>query len=346
MKLKKFAIAIALSALLASGQQILNMSAVLPPPVTNLTATIVGTAGTASACYYIVTNYIGGAIRSAPICKTNIPNTLSGSNYVQLTWQPVPRGFGLTYDVLKTAYNVAPVQGAANGLSTGQPTVSYQDQGGALSPYTMNGFLYQQWTATCRLNNWDYVIPAVECPVQGGYPMLAQVPLADGNLGLQAHGSGTNIGIELLGKGTGGLYWDGGLVQDSTGAAPNRVYSVEATPSLAQVNAGYTLVAANAGQTLKVTHVLLTANGGSTAACTGVLVEDTNTSPVVAITALAAALTSGTPVDETIASVTPGAGFAPATLTAGQGLQIIKDGATACTTATSFSVIVFYKINS
>jgi hypothetical protein len=198
----------------------------------------------------------------------------------------------------------------------------------------------------CRINNWDYSpSPGVECR-QSNIAYLAQVPNGDGNLGLDARGSGTNIGIELLGKGTGGLYFDGTLIADSTGARPGILYSVEASVTLAQVNAGFTLIAANAAQTLKVTHVLLTSVGGNTAACTGVLIEDTATSPVVALTALTAALTSGTPVSEVIASVTPGAGFAPATLTAGKGLVIIKDGATACTTATSYSVIVFYKINS
>jgi hypothetical protein len=341
---------VAALALPALGQQTLPMSAILPAPVSGLRAQN-GCAspvpGTFSATYYVVANYAGGAVRSNPVTIYSIPASLSGSNCVVLTWNGVT-GMGVTYDVLKVAVGTAPAQGASTSLATGLTTATYSDEGGSLSPYTQAGFPYQTATALFRLNNWDYAIPAIEGLPANGYPLLAIVPLTDGNLGIQARGapSQSGIGIELLGKGSGPLIWDNVTIADSTGAAPNAVYSVEAQPTLAQVNAGFTLLAGKTTQTIKVLHVLLTSNGGSTAACTGVLLEDTNTSPVIALTVLTAGLTSGTPVDETKSSATPGAGFAPATLTAGKGLQIIKDGSTACTTATSYSVIVFYKLNS
>lgn len=340
---------LALAIPLAQAQQILSLSAIAPAPVQNLQGQNGGAdvaPGSGTACYYVVANYIGGAIRSTALQITTLPTSLSSTNYIQLGWSPVV-GFGVTYDVLKSANCAAIAPGASVSLETGQSTTTYQDQGGGLSAYTQSGFMFQNATGLLRLNNWDYTIPQIEIKVAPpGSPFLSTGPLSDGNLAIQAHGSAANIGIELLGKGTGGLYWDGTELADSTGAQPGLVYSVEATPTLSQVNAGFVLVAANSARTLKVTHVLLTANGGNTAACTGVLIEDTNGTPVVALTALTAALTEATPVDETITNVTPGAGFAPATLTAAKGIQIIKDGGTACTTATSYSVIVFYKQNS
>jgi len=344
---KLFSILIALGLLPAlspvRAQQTLSMSAVQPPGVQNLRSTITGTAGTTSACYYVVVNYVGGSLRSAPICPNNIPGALSGSNYVQLTWTAVPIGFGVTYDVLKTAVNTPPSQGATVGLATGLTAPSYQDQGGGLSPYTLRGFGFQFATAICRLNNWDYTVPAVECPVSGGAAFLAQVPLADNNLGLQAHGPGTNIGMELLGKGTGPLIWDGQTIADPSGSAPNAVYSAEAVITLAQLNAGVTLIPANTLRTLKVVHALVEATGGNTAACTAVVIEDTNGTPVTVTSTTAATLTSGTVTDETISGVTISNFAVP--LTAGQGLQIVHTGS-ACTTATGFLVVVSYKVNS
>jgi hypothetical protein len=343
--MKRLLAFLAIASVLAFGQQTANMTAPTPNPAQNVSAYPVGTSGSGYACYWIVTNFVAGSVvQPVPGCSSTLNATLSGSNYQQLTWTAAV-GFGITYDVLKTTTAAFPVQGATDALATGLTTTSYQDQGGSLSPYTI-AQAPSPASGYCRVNNWDFTpFPAIEC-ISNMIAFLSQVPLADGNLGLQAHGAGTNIGVELKGKGTGPLIWDGQKIADSTGAIPGLLYSIEANPSLAQVNAGFTLVAANAAQTLKVTHVLLTSVGGTTGACTGVLIEDTNSSPVVALTALAAALTSGTPVDETIGSVTPGAGFAPATLTAGKGIQIIKDGSTACTTATSYNVIVFYKVNS
>ena len=106
------AAAVAFASVPALGQpaQILNMTAVLPPGATQFATSIGGVAGSTKACYYLVTNYVGGAIRSAAACRTDIPDTLSGSNYVTLRWTP-PTGSGITYDVLKVAYGASPCRG-------------------------------------------------------------------------------------------------------------------------------------------------------------------------------------------------------------------------------------------
>lgn len=328
--------------LLSLNAQTLNMSSQPPAPVQNISAPISGTAGTVSGCYYVVANFIGGSLRSAPRCISNIPGTLSGSNYVKLSWPAVPFGFGVTYDVLKTAVNVKPVQGASIGLATGLTVPTYNDQGGGLSPYTLAGYTWQNASGFIRVNSWDYAVPAIESIVNGGAAFLAQVPLVDGNLGLQAHGPAANIGIEMLGKGTGGFYWDNTLIYDGTAAALNQVYSVEKTLTLAQVNAGFTLVAGATGRTLKVVHALIEA-AGSLAVCTDVRISDTAASPVDATTTTAGTLADGVVTDETISGVTIGTFGTP--LTAGKGLQVRQTGS-ACTTSTAFLVIVFYKVNS
>ena len=102
--MKKLLMLIASAALMVAQQQT-TLTAVAPLPVQSLGAAVVGTAGTAGGCYWVVAHYVGGGVLSAaPICLNNIPNTLSGSNYVQIGWGAVA-GTSVTYDVLKTTTN-------------------------------------------------------------------------------------------------------------------------------------------------------------------------------------------------------------------------------------------------
>jgi hypothetical protein len=342
--MSRFLTLILLGSVLSFGQQNANMTAGPPQPGANVSVAPVGTTGGVSACYWVVTNFIAGSIINyTPACASNLNGTLNGSNYEHVTWAPAV-GFGITYDVLKTANKTFPVQGATDAIATGLTVTTYNDQGGALSPYTIPGFPYQNAAGFCRVNNWDFTpLPAIEC-LQNFQAFLTQVALGDGNLGLQAHGQGANIGIELLGKGTGPLIWNGQQLADSAGAREGLVYSVEASVPIASVNAGLTLVPAVTGRTLKVVHVLEQAVGGTVGTCTDIRISDTNSSPVDVTTTVAASLVSGTILDEANAGVTVDAGFG-VPLTAGKGLQIRSTGS-ACVTATSVFVIVLYKINS
>ena len=112
---------------------------------------------------------------------------------------------------------------------------------------------------------------------------------------------------------TGALYLTSG--SGTPGSAVGTItaggtFSVSANVTLAQVNAGVTILPAVTGQTFKVNHFLLTAVGGTTAGCTSVNISDTTGTPVNAAAVAVAALVASTPVDETITGVTLTA-FAP-----------------------------------
>lgn len=117
------------------------------------------------------------------------------------------------------------------------------------------------------------------------------------------------------------------------------------TVTLAQLNTGLEIVPAVAGAKIVPTYYALVSTGGF-AVATDVRLQDTNTSPVVVVTALIAALTDGAkiPGDTTVANVTNGAGYL-APLTAGKALNIVKTG-TAATTGTSIKVIVRYLLQA
>lgn len=172
--MKRIAIGL-LIALGAMAQQTVTLTAVAPPPVYNLGAGVVGTAGTVTACYWVVVNYVGGGIISAaPTCPTNVPGTLNGSNYVLLTWQAAT-GNSVTYDVLKTTGTTPPAAGASSSLTTGLTSPTYSDQGGSLSAYTIAAYPYLTGSAFVQLNNRDYSPPAFEYlgsnsqPLQGAF---------------------------------------------------------------------------------------------------------------------------------------------------------------------------------
>jgi hypothetical protein len=121
------------------------------------------------------------------------------------------------------------------------------------------------------------------------------------------------------------------------------VQAVSATVTLAQINAGFTLVAAVAGQTLTPVGFRVKCTGAF-AALTDIRLSDTNSSPVDIATIAQAQATDGAIFTENGASgLTFGAGFGAA-LTAAKGIQIRKTGSTG-TTATGCDVIVFYIAN-
>jgi hypothetical protein len=307
---RKILALIALAAVVLVGQttRSVTLSVTAPSPVQNIQATVSGTPGQTKACYWVVANYVGGAVMSTPgVCLSNVPNTLSSSNKVILTWQAAT-GVNVTYDVLKTTTPAGPVPGASTALSTAQTTTTYTDQGGSLSPYTAASYVYPVASELIALNNRDFSPPQVTFG-----PWLVNISAIPGF--------------------------------DTTGALLNGTYSVSANLSLAQVNAGTTILAGATGRTLKVSHFFLQAKGGDTATCTDVRISDTAGSPVDVATVAVAGLTQNTVVTEATASNVTVGTFAPTALTAGAGLQVRKTGAS-CATATSFNVIVYYTINS
>src|SRR5487761_1899043 len=337
-----------------------TLTATLPSAPTGLGAAVVGTPGQASACYWVVVNYVGGGVLSPfPACRSDVPNTLGGGNSARISWNGMQGA--VTYDVLKTTTNVGPHPGDTVALATGLTATSETDSGGGLSPYTIATFHYPVVSATLRLNNRDYAVPQVEVigfPLtlasqngQGnvvsvsrlvdvkGNPWLIPSPTAGavdyatlanaaagGTVRLGAAGPDAAIPINIAGKGAGGVSFGTATTGfDPTGALLNGVYSVEATVTLAELNAGQVLVAAETGRTLKVVHGVVQALGGATGTCTDVRIGDTANSPVASLTILQAALTQNTVVNEASANVTLGA-FGATALTAAKGIQVYKTG--------------------
>lgn len=112
--------------------------------------------------------------------------------------------------------------------------------------------------------------------------------------------------------------------------------------TLAESNAGKTLLAGVAGKTITVVGVDAKVSGNY-AATTSVDLEDTNGTPVAIATAAVAALTDGAVLDSTTANVTMGAGFLGA-LTTGEGIAVTNTGS-AATGATSITYKVDYVIS-
>jgi hypothetical protein len=348
--MKKILILLSFAGLMAAQQQV-TLTTVAPPAVQSLGAGVVGTAGTVSGCYWVVVNYVGGSVLSAaPICLTNIPGTLSSSNYVQIGWAAAT-GTSVTYDVLKTTTRTPPVAGASTALATGLTVTTSNDQGGSLSPYTIAGYPYATGSGLLFLNNRDFVYPAMECTGTVSSPCQASFGI------IVPKGSPPTAGVIRLGSYTtpftidknGATYMTSGpgVPGGVTGTiTAGNIFSVSANLTLAQVNAGTIIYQPVVGQTLKVNHVSIQAIGGAAAACTLVEVTDTATVPIVAMSATVAGLTQNTRVTESsAATVAVTTAFAPTALTANQGIQVIQTGS-ACTTATSFNIVVDFTINS
>jgi hypothetical protein len=346
LTMKKILMLLAASAAMF-GQQSVTLTAVAPPPVQGLGAAVVGTAGTTFDCYWVVVNYVGGGILSAaPTCLPNVPGTLNSTNYVQISWQTAA-GLNVTYDVLKTTTNVPPVAGASSSLATGLTTTTTNDQGGALSAYTIAPFPYATGSVLVRINNRDYTVPGFECIGNTAIPCQDTFDFAIPKQGAAVMRLGSRSTPFTIDN-TGAFYVTQG---SSTPGSPVGVttaggmFSVSANLTLAQVNAGTTILPAVIGQTYKVQHVSIQAIGGAAAACTLVEVADTAASPIVAMSSTVAGLTQNTRVTESsAATIAVTTAFAPTALTAGKGIQVLST-CSACTTATSFNVVVFFTIN-
>lgn len=346
--MKKILMILALASAMFA-QQTVTLTAVAPPAVQGLAAAVVGTAGTTLNCYWVVAHYIGGGVLSAaPACLSNVPNTLSSSNYVQLSWQ-ASAGTNVTYDVLKNTSSTPPIAGASSSLTTAITATTYNDQGGGLSAYTIPAFTYATGSVLVTINNRDYTVPAFECNGTLSLPCQAAFGIIQPKAGTSNVIRLGNLSTPITIDNTGALY----ITQGSpTPGAPigaitaGGIFSVAVNVTVAQVNAGFTFLPAVTGQTYKVHHAVIQALGGNAAGCTLVEIADTAGTPIVSMSAAVAALTQNTRVSEATAaaSVTTTA-FAPTALTASKGIQILQTGS-ACTTATSFNVIVFFTINS
>lgn len=118
------------------------------------------------------------------------------------------------------------------------------------------------------------------------------------------------------------------------------IQTVDVTATLAQINAGLTLVAGQAGSKLRVLNYVARVTGAF-ATGTSVELESTNGTPVAVSTIAEAALTNGAVLLPSSANTTLGAGFG-AQLGTGDGLKVVNNGS-AQTGGTSIEFTVTYE---
>lgn len=128
----------------------------------------------------------------------------------------------------------------------------------------------------------------------------------------------------------------------SPGADPVTFTKV-VTATLAQINAGYTLIDAVQNEQIRLVGIAATVTGAF-ADATDIRIGDTADTPVVAVTYAIAGVTNGAKFDanNTISNQTIGAGYGAA-LTVSKGVQVYKTGS-AATGGTSITFIIQYQI--
>jgi hypothetical protein len=108
-----------------------------PQPVASASVSVSGNPGPATYFYWIVTNTgVGASSPAGPFVATNAPNTLSGSNFSQISWRTVPDA--VTYDVLRTSTQAYPFGACNCAVATAVSGNTTNDQANALNTYTVN----------------------------------------------------------------------------------------------------------------------------------------------------------------------------------------------------------------
>lgn len=130
----------------------------VPERVSNGTATPIGLTGATTYYYWVVARYpVGTTFPGGPFPIFNASNALSVSNYVKFGWNAMPGA--TSYDVLRTTVPYIPSNGLCVNclVQSGVTTTTVNDQGGALTNYTVNTVSYA--SGSIALNNRDYATP-------------------------------------------------------------------------------------------------------------------------------------------------------------------------------------------
>src|SRR6185437_10305848 len=162
-------------------QQLSNVSSIqwvssVPSGPNQVSASVHGIKGSNVFYYWVIAKFTGGdAPPSNVAMAVNAPTTLSGSNYVTVSWSNVAGASG--YDVIKNNYPSYPSSGSI-ALVKNTQNLSVNDTGQALSAYTPNTF--NPVTCSWYIDNTSGSTPSIVTPC-----------LPSGNSGIQPTG-GTN----------------------------------------------------------------------------------------------------------------------------------------------------------
>lgn len=83
----------------AANPQTIIVDAPVPPSVNPVNLNVVGPLGQSTYYYYVVANYPIGKIISNPFVVRNAPLTLSNTNYITVSWNPLPGA--TSYDIVQ-----------------------------------------------------------------------------------------------------------------------------------------------------------------------------------------------------------------------------------------------------
>ena len=158
--------------LLSAQQQTVTLSTPTPSGVTQANANVVGNQGITTYNYWIIAKYPrGNASHSQRVEITNAPNTLTGSNYVRVNWQPVTGAIG--YDVIKSVSSTFPASG--NILLVGNTTsLTVNDTGQTLTSYTVT--VIPPASETWYIDNQNCASPIAQMPSVYGTTSLVCTP--------------------------------------------------------------------------------------------------------------------------------------------------------------------------
>jgi hypothetical protein len=153
--MKKLLISLLVCIASVYAQSSTTLTASPPDNVGGISANRVGNQGNTTYYYWVVSNWGVGQSSAAMVQVSFAPDTLSGSNYIAVSWNP---NGALSYDVLRTkipSLSASCICAVSVGLTTG----SVNDTGGALNAYTYKPV----GTATTNetLVNSTYPVPVI-----------------------------------------------------------------------------------------------------------------------------------------------------------------------------------------
>ena len=136
-----------------------------PPPArvngNQVFLSVTGTPGNTTYYYWLITTYpIGSVGTTGPIIINNAPNTLNGSNYVNISWNAVTGAS--SYDLLRNTTGITPSPGTTCtcAVAAGLTTNSTTDMSNSLTSYTVP-LPVPFATANITLDNQNYTVPTV-----------------------------------------------------------------------------------------------------------------------------------------------------------------------------------------
>lgn len=143
-----------------------------PPAVNTPSVQIVGNQGSATYVYWVVANYpVGSASPSGGGIVINAPSTLTGSNYVKVSWNTIPGV--LSYDLLRTTSLTNIPSGNCNcAVATGLASTAtpYSNTSNSLSSYTVNSV--GSVKANITLLNRNHTTPRIDIDTPLNLPYI------------------------------------------------------------------------------------------------------------------------------------------------------------------------------